>query len=231
VLRLPTLPYAQPETFPHPNTAMAQPNGLLAMGGDLSSARLCAGYRRGIFPWFSEGEPILWWSPDPRMVLVPTEFRASRSLQKSVRHNGWRISFDDAFLPVIHACATTPRAGQHGTWIIASMVNAYTRLHREGVAHSVEVWEGATLVGGLYGVALGRMFFGESMFSHRTDASKAALWTLARRLNDWGWPLIDCQMHTPHLATLGAKTLPRAEFLAAVAGLANEPDQWRRVAP
>ena len=230
MLRLPTLDLTRPEAFPDISSALLHPNGLLACGGDLSTARLRAAYARGIFPWFSDGDPILWWSPEPRMVLIPAEFRASRSLRRGVRGAGWGITVDQAFLPVIHACATTPRAGQNGTWITEPMVSAYLRLHREGIAHSIEVWDGTTLVGGLYGVALGRMFFGESMFSHRTDASKTALWKLTQLLEDWGWPLIDCQMHTAHLASLGARTLPRAEFLQRVAELASQPDDWRRSA-
>ena len=225
-MKLPTLDYAKSDRFPAVSTALVSPNGLLAMGGDLSTSRLVAAYRRGIFPWFSEGQPILWWSPDPRMVLVPSEFRASRSLAKRVRSAGWRISADSAFLPVIHACATTPREGQNGTWICPPMVSAYTRLHREGIAHSIEVWEGATLVGGLYGLALGRMFYGESMFSHRSDASKAALWWLCQHLSERGFPLIDCQMHTAHLESLGAKTVPRSKFAIRVDELANQPDAW-----
>lgn len=227
MLKLPTLDFKHPDAFPDLASAHTRPNGLLACGGDLSTPRLVAAYRRGIFPWFSQGEPILWWSPDPRMVLVPSEFRATRSLAKRVRSTGWRISADTAFLPVIHACATTPREGQNGTWIVAPMVSAYTRLHREGIAHSVEVWEGHTLVGGLYGLALGRMFYGESMFSHKSDASKAALWWLCQRLDEWGFPLIDCQMHTAHLASLGARTMPRSEFAVRVAELASQPGAWR----
>ncbi len=194
---------------------------MLALGGDLSTARICAAYRRGIFPWFSDGDPIMWWSPDPRLVLAPADFRAHRSLRQSVRRNAWRLSVDQAFLPVIHACASTPREGQNGTWIVAPMQAAYCRLHREGIAHSVEVWEGDTLVGGLYGLAIGRMFFGESMFSHRTDASKAALWHLCQLLQSWGWPLIDCQMQTSHLMSLGAHCIPRADFVERVSVLAG----------
>lgn len=208
---------ADPEAFPPVDTALTRPNGLLAAGGDLSTERLVAAYRRGIFPWFSPGEPILWWSPDPRLVLRPEAFRLTRSLRKRVRAAGWRITCDSAFLPVIHACATTPRPGQSGTWIVPEMVTAYTRLHRLGIAHSVEVWDGGRLVGGLYGLAIGRMYFGESMFSLVPDASKAALWALCSRLAQWGWPLIDCQQETPHLVSLGAETMPRAEF-SAVAG-------------
>lgn len=217
-----------PNAFPRVDLALVRPNGLLAAGGDLSPERLVAAYRRGIFPWFSPGEPILWWSPDPRLVLRPDAFRLTRSLRKRVRAAGWRITCDTAFLPVIHACATTPRPGQQGTWIVPEMVAAYTRLHRRGIAHSVEVWDGHRLVGGLYGLAIGRMYFGESMFSHVPDASKAALWALCTRLAGWGWPLIDCQQETPHLVSLGAETLPREAFVEQVATLTAEPTGWRR---
>lgn len=218
------------EGFPAVETALRRPNGLLAAGGDLSPERLVAAYSRGIFPWFSAGEPILWWSPDPRLVLRPEQFRLTRSLRKRVRSAGWRISCDTAFLAVISACARTPRPGQDGTWIVPEMVAAYTRLHRIGVAHSIEVWEGARLVGGLYGLAIGCMFFGESMFSHASDASKAALWALCARLQRWGWPLIDCQQETAHLLSLGAQAMPRAEFVARIGGLTRRPgapEPWR----
>ena len=212
-----------PDTFPPVCSALEQPNGLLAAGGDLSPERLIAAYRRGIFPWFSAGEPILWWSPDPRLVLRPEAFRLTRSLRKRVRAAGWRITCDTAFLPVIHACATSPRPGQQGTWIVPEMVAAYTRLHRMGIAHSVEVWDGHRLVGGLYGLAIGRMYFGESMFSHVPDASKAALWALCTRLAGWGWPLIDCQQETGHLVSLGAETMPRTEFSIRASALSQMP--------
>lgn len=219
-----------PDEFPDPAGALRRPSGLLAMGGDLSPERLAAAYRRGIFPWFSPGEPILWWSPDPRLVLRPEAFKLTRSLRKRARAAGWRISCDTAFLPVIHACAHAPRPGQGGTWIVPEMIAAYTRLHRLGVAHSVEVWEGTRLVGGLYGLAIGRMYFGESMFSAVPDASKAALWALCARLQSWGWPLIDCQQETAHLVSLGAELMPRGEFLGTVAELArlgHEAPPWR----
>ena len=230
--RWPVLTVDRPEDFPEISSASENPNGLLAIGGDLSTARICAAYRRGIFPWFSEGDPIMWWSPDPRMVLRPADFRAQRSLKQSVRRNGWRISIDQAFLAVIHACASTPRDGQHGTWIVTPMLGAYCRLHREGIAHSVEVWEGETLVGGLYGLAIGRMFFGESMFSHRSDASKAALWHLCQTLVDAHWQLIDCQMQTQHLMSLGAHNIPRVEFVARAQELSSGPVRdalWQQV--
>ncbi len=221
---------ADPDTFPDPASALRRPNGLLAMGGDLSPQRLVAAYRRGIFPWFSAGEPILWWSPDPRLVLHPEAFKLTRSLRKRVRAAGWRISCDTAFLPVIHACAHAPRPGQDGTWIVPEMIAAYVRLHRLGIAHSVEVWEGSRLVGGLYGLAIGRMYFGESMFSAVPDASKAALWALCARLSSWGWPLIDCQQETAHLVSLGAESMPRRGFVAAVAESTRSSDRdpsWR----
>ena len=218
------------DDFPDSAGALRRPNGLLAMGGDLSPERLVAAYRRGIFPWFSPGEPILWWSPDPRLVLRPEGFKLTRSLRKRVRAAGWRISCDTAFLPVIHACAHAPRPGQNGTWIVPEMVAAYLRLHRLGIAHSVEVWDGTRLVGGLYGLAIGRMYFGESMFSAVPDASKAALWALCARLQAWGWPLIDCQQETAHLMSLGAELMPRGEFVATVEELtrsSHEASHWR----
>lgn len=218
------------DQFPDVAGALRRPNGLLAMGGDLSPERLIAAYARGIFPWFSAGEPILWWSPDPRLVLRPEAFKLTRSLRKHVRAAGWRINADTAFLPVIHACATAPRPGQDGTWIVPEMIAAYTRLHRLGIAHSVEVWDGEVLIGGLYGLAIGRMYFGESMFSAVPDASKAALWALCTRLAGWGWPLIDCQQETPHLVSLGATSMPREEFVAVVTELARSSEPlpgWR----
>lgn len=227
--RIPILS-ADRQHFPDLSQASKSANGLLAMGGDLSPERLVAAYSRGIFPWFSEGEPILWWSPDPRLVLRPEAFKLTRSLRKRVRSAGWRISVDTAFLPVIHACAHAPRPGQDGTWIVPEMITAYTRLHRLGIAHSVEVWDGHRLVGGLYGLAVGRMYFGESMFSAVPDASKAALWALCSRLASWGWPLIDCQQQTAHLLSLGAESWPRDEFLVAVNPLVRDDapaPEWR----
>lgn len=213
--------------FPPAPSARQQPNGLLAMGGDLSPKRLQAAYRQGIFPWHSEQDPILWWSPDPRLVLLPGQFKVSRSLRKRMRGCGYRLSFDRAFLAVIHACAQTPRPGQDGTWIVRDIESAYARMHRLGLAHSVEIWDGSRLVGGLYGLALGQMFFGESMFSHAADASKLALWSLCRLLQGWEWPLIDCQVETPHLLSLGAELWPRDRFLAGVRTHAQPPDGWR----
>ena len=215
-------------TFPAAEEALHQPNGLLAVGGDLSPARLLAAYRRGIFPWFSQQDPILWWSPDPRMVLLPQELIISHSLRKKLRQRQFEVRFDSAFEQVMQACAA-PRAGQDGTWIHPEMVAAYSELHRQGYAHSVETWMAGELVGGLYGVNLGKMFFGESMFSRRNDASKIALAYLCRQLVRWEFGLIDCQMYTPHLASLGAREMPRQEFqqrLAELVHSASPPLPW-----
>ncbi|MDI5986993.1 leucyl/phenylalanyl-tRNA--protein transferase [Halomonas sp. M4R5S39] len=201
-----------PVHFPPVEQALRDPDGLLAIGGDLSPAWLLAAYRRGIFPWYSDDQPILWWSPDPRMVLFPHEIRVRRSLAKRLRNGGFRVTADAAFGEVIATCAG-PREGQPGTWITDAMREAYARLHALGVAHSVEVWRDGRLVGGLYGVALGPVFFGESMFSREPDASKVALVHLARAMQDGGGRLIDCQMHTSHLASLGARDIARAEFI------------------
>ncbi|AEV27308.1 leucyl/phenylalanyl-tRNA--protein transferase [Azospira oryzae PS] len=205
--------------FPPLATALSEPNGLLAVGGDLAPERLLAAYRRGIFPWYSPGEPILWWSPDPRMVLFPAEFKVSRSLGRTLRRGGYEVRLDTAFARVIAACAQTPRRGQHGTWIVPEMQAAYRRLHELGLAHSVETWVDGELVGGLYGIALGRMFYGESMFSWRSDASKIAVAHLARYLERLGFGMVDCQMHTAHLASLGAREIPRDDFIARLDAL------------
>ena len=203
------------EPFPDPRTALAAPNGLLAFGGDLSPARLLAAYRHGIFPWFSAGEPILWWSPDPRCVLYTERLDIHRSLRRQLRGRHWRVSVDHAFEQVIRACAA-PRTGDSGSWIVPAMIEAYVQLHRLGHAHSVEVWDDARLVGGIYGVAVGRLFCGESMFSAESGGSKVALIALARLLHGWDFPLIDAQVSNPHLLGLGALELPRATFLAQV---------------
>ncbi len=203
---------------------MRHPNGLLAMGGDLSPARLLDAYRHGIFPWFNPGEPILWWSPDPRMVLFPGEIKVSRSLSKHIRNGGFDVRADTAFSEVMAACAA-PRGGEPGTWITLGMVEAYTHLHRLGYAHSIETWKEGQLVGGLYGVAIGRMFYGESMFSRMPDASKVALATLAHQLDAWGFGMIDCQMETAHLASMGARPISRAEFCGRLAELIDLPPQ------
>jgi leucyl/phenylalanyl-tRNA--protein transferase len=206
--------------FPAVETALREPNGLLAAGGDLSPARLLDAYHHGIFPWFSPGDPILWWSPDPRMVLVPAEFKLSRSLARVIRNGGFEVRMDTAFETAMRACAA-PRAGQNGTWIQEDMIAAYRALHELGYAHSVETWRDGELVGGLYGVAIGRMFYGESMFSREANASKVALAHLARQLERRDFGLIDCQMNTPHLASLGAREIPRAEFVERLQELVN----------
>jgi leucyl/phenylalanyl-tRNA--protein transferase len=197
--------------FPPLEEALPEPNGLLAVGGDLSPRRLINAYQNGIFPWFNEGEPILWWSPDPRMVLFPSELKISRSLRKSIKKNNYTIRTDHHFTQVMQACAT-PRTGQTGTWIHPEMIAAYSALHEIGLAHSVETWVNGKLVGGLYGIAMGKIFFGESMFSYAPDASKMAFVHLVRQLTQWNFVLIDCQMSTPHLASLGAREIPRTEF-------------------
>jgi len=208
--------------FPPVRSALSEPDGLLAAGGDLSPARLLLGYSQGIFPWFSAEEPILWWSPSQRMVLFPPQLRVTRSLEKTLRNRRYRVTLDTAFREVMQACAA-PRDGTPGTWIIPPMVEAYCRLHELGMAHSFEVWMDGELVGGLYGVGLGRMFYGESMFSHRTDASKIAFVHMARHLALHGVEMIDCQMYTSHLASLGAQLIPRAQFLATLKRNTLEP--------
>jgi leucyl/phenylalanyl-tRNA--protein transferase len=209
--------------FPPVERALQEPNGLLAAGGGLSPERLLDAYRHGIFPWFNVGEPVLWWSPDPRMVLFPQEFRVSRSLRKTLRNKVFEVRADTAFEQVMRACAA-PREGQAGTWIHEDMIAAYTGLHDMGRAHSVESWQDGELVGGLYGVGIGRMFYGESMFSRKKDASKVAAAHLAAQLARWNFGLIDCQMNTPHLATLGAREIPRAEFIRRLRELVHYPD-------
>lgn len=215
--------------FPPLSLALKDPNGLLAAGGDLSSERLLTAYRSGIFPWFNEDQPILWWSPDPRMVLFPSEFKLSRNLRKRLRQGRFTVTTDTAFSRVIQGCAQTPRHGQNGTWITEEIIAAYTQLHEQGFGHSIETWQPAAetgepeLVGGLYGVAIGRMFYGESMFSQTTDASKAAFAHLVRHLNENAFGLIDCQMKTTHLTSLGAREIPRAEFSQTLAKLTAQP--------
>lgn len=215
------------DRFPPVQRALAQPNGLLAAGADLTVARLVEAYRSGIFPWYSEGQPVLWWSPDPRMVLIPAEFKLPRSLKKRLARRDYEVRADTAFEAVIRACAA-PRPNQEGTWITADMIAAYTALHRAGHAHCVETWIGGELAGGLYGVALGRVFCGESMFTHASDASKIALAHLARQLERWGCGMIDCQMTTAHLARFGAREIPRAEFMRKLATLVNYPGTARK---
>jgi leucyl/phenylalanyl-tRNA--protein transferase len=212
------IPWLPPDEylFPPPERALREPNGLLAAGGDLSPGRLLAAYRRGIFPWFSAGDPILWWSPDPRMVLRPDELKISRSLRRTLRNGTYRVRLDHDFAGVVHACAEAPRDGQRGTWITMEMQQAYLALHRLGHAHSVETWIDGQLAGGLYGVAIGRAFFGESMFSRVSDASKIALAHLCLHLKRLDFGIIDCQMETAHLASLGARPIPRRDFAAAL---------------
>ncbi len=223
------IPWIEGETpFPPPQRALRHPNGLLAAGGDLSPQRLLSAYRQGIFPWYSEGEPILWWSPDPRMVLFPEEVKISRSLAKVLRNREYEIRFDTAFEEVLAGCAA-PREDQAGTWITPEMHAAYSEMHRLGYAHSAETWIGGKLAGGLYGVALGAVFFGESMFSRERDASKIALVALTRHLAALGFRLIDCQMHTDHLASLGARTIARRDFsqlLGELINYARSPGRW-----
>jgi leucyl/phenylalanyl-tRNA--protein transferase len=211
------------DAFPPVEQALKDPEGLVAAGGDLSPERLQAAYRRGIFPWYSRGQPILWWSPDPRTVLVPTDLKVSRSLAKSIRNAGLTVRFDTAFAEVIAACGDRQHRAE-GTWIVREMRAAYCKLHDLGLAHSVEVWRGSELVGGLYGVALGRVFYGESMFSRVTDASKVALKYLCDELIRREFVLIDCQMATPHLMSLGAKLVPRKNFIDTLASHAIPPD-------
>jgi leucyl/phenylalanyl-tRNA--protein transferase len=214
--------------FPPLASALREPNGLLAAGGDLSPQRLIEAYSRGIFPWFNPGEPILWWSPDPRMALFPAELKISRSLRKTLNKRAYEIRVDTAFRQVMEACAA-PRNG-HGTWITPAMIDAYAELHRQGLAHSIETWVDGQLAGGLYGVSLGKMFYGESMFSRATDASKIAFVHLVGQLQRWGFGLIDCQMKTSHLAAFGAREIPRAEFGQKLSELVNSPGingAWR----
>jgi leucyl/phenylalanyl-tRNA--protein transferase len=214
--------------FPPVDTALTEPAGLLAAGGDLTPAWLLTAYKRGIFPWYSGGEPILWWSPDPRLVLRPDEMKISRSLRRTLRQGRFEVRFDTAFAAVIAACAA-PREPGGGTWITREMQSAYLRMHELGYAHSVEAWEEKELVGGLYGMALGRAFFGESMFSRRTDASKVALAHLASHLKKNDFAIIDCQMTTNHLLSLGAAEMPRRTFCDGLATWTREgaePGRW-----
>ena len=216
--------------FPPAELALRRPDGLLAVGGDLSPQRLLNAYRHGIFPWYSQGQPILWWSPDPRTVLPTDALHLSTRFRRELRRSRWQARADTAFDTVLVACADIARAGQRGTWILPDMRQAYAQLHRLGHAHSVEVFdEAGMLVGGVYGVALGRMFFGESMFSARSGGSTVALATLARHLHGRGWPLIDAQVENPHLLRLGAQSWPRPRFLTALAAqvaLPAPPGSW-----
>jgi leucyl/phenylalanyl-tRNA--protein transferase len=210
------------DPFPPVDSAMRDPNGLLAGGADLSPARLLDAYAHGIFPWFGDEDPLLWWSPDPRMVLFTSELHVSRSLRKTIRSGRFTVTLDRAFSDVMLGCAA-PRDDGEGTWITTEMRAAYARLSAMGYAHSAEAWLDGTLAGGLYGVAIGRMFYGESMFARMPDASKVAFAILVRQLQRWGFPLIDCQMSTAHLASLGAREIPRRRFLAELGGAIAQP--------
>jgi leucyl/phenylalanyl-tRNA---protein transferase len=217
------------DPFPPVHRALDEPNGLLAAGGELSVERLLDAYRHGIFPWYSDSQPVLWWSPDPRMVLVPSELDVSRSLRKRLRKDDYEVRTDTCFSEVLLACAE-PRDGEAGTWITDELAEAYIALHRAGYAHSVETWIEGVLAGGLYGVSIGRMFYGESMFTRASNASKIALAHLARQLERWQFPLIDCQMSTSHLASLGAREITRNDFLRTLSELVNYPTRsgtWR----
>ena len=209
--------------FPPPDHA--EPDGLLAVGGDLSAERLLLAYRLGIFPWYSEGQPILWWSPDPRIILEPGEFHVSRRLRQTLKKGIFKVTFDRAFAEVIRGCAATPRKGQHGTWITPEMMDAYIRLHQMGFAHSAESWLDGEVVGGIYGISLGRCFFGESMFFTQTNASKVALATLVQQFMTWGFHMVDAQVTTEHLIRLGAKEIPRTIFLKRLQAALRYPTQ------
>ncbi|HVT35510.1 MAG TPA: leucyl/phenylalanyl-tRNA--protein transferase [Nevskiaceae bacterium] len=217
------------QPFPPVHLAMRDPNGLLAIGGDLSLPRLLRAYSQGIFPWFNPDEPILWWCPNPRAVLAPGEVHASHSLRKRVRKGGYAITFDRAFAEVLDACSAA-RAKSRGTWLGVDMKCAYYDLHRSGHCHSVEVWREGQLIGGLYGVSLGKAFFGESMFSRATDGSKLAFYHLCRQLDAWKFELVDCQISSAHLATLGARDIPREDFLKRLRHAVNHASRagpWR----
>ncbi len=219
------------EPFPPLSAALGHPNGLLAASADLNPARVLDAYRHGIFPWFNDSEPVLWWSPDPRMVLFTAELRVTRSLDKTLRNRAYEVRHDTAFREVMMACAA-PRHGQRGTWITDVMLDVYCGLHRDGWAHSVETWIDGELAGGLYGMAIGNMFFGESMFARVRDASKIALVHLVKHLDSAGFPMLDCQMATDHLASLGAREIERAEFsrrLAELVDSAAVPSAWRAI--
>jgi len=212
-----------PDRFPPSQFALEEPNGLLAAGGDLSPERIVAAYRRGVFPWYSPGQPVLWWTPDPRMVLYPQEFRRSRSLAKTIRHARMEVVLDEDFAGVLEGCAS-PRHKSRGTWITPEMAAAYTALHQRGIAHSIEARRDGALVGGLYGLLIGQVFFGESMFSEERDASKVALAGLVDRCLAAGVALIDCQLPSPHLESLGCRAIPRPAFEAQLALLLDHPD-------
>lgn len=222
------IPWLSPNNcaFPDPQTALDDPEGLLAVGGDLSPERLLAAYRLGIFPWYEEPQPILWWTPSPRMVLFPKQVHISKSLKKRLRKIEFTVSIDLAFPEVIKHCAKVARKGQGGTWIGSDMIQAYTELYRLGIAHSVEVWRDQQLVGGLYGLSIGKVFFGESMFSLATDASKIAFVSLAQQLAEQDFALIDCQVANEHLFTLGCEEISRQEFTQLLQDHVDRPDSF-----
>ncbi|ACE85025.1 leucyl/phenylalanyl-tRNA--protein transferase [Cellvibrio japonicus] len=230
------IPWLSPYSleFPDVRLALDEPNGLLALGGDLSPERLVSAYQRGIFPWFNPGDPILWWSPHPRTVVFPHQHHVSRSLRKTLRKGIYRVTFDHCFAQVMRACAA-PRAYANGTWISEQMISSYTRLHEQGYAHSVEVWQDENLVGGLYGLSLGKIFFGESMFSRADNASKTGFAYLVRQLQQWDFRLIDCQVASDHLFTLGAVEISRDEFQKMLVHFTEQPRDyplhWHEIDP
>lgn len=213
------------EAFPDPSQALDDPNGLLAVGGDLRPERILMAYQNGIFPWFNPEDPVLWWSPNPRTIFYPDEVHVSRSLQKMIRKQIYKVTFDKCFSDVIRACSQ-PRVYADGTWISDGIIAVYSELHERGYAHSVEVWKGDELVGGLYGMALGKIFFGESMFSRADNASKVGFVQLAKQLSDWGFAIIDAQVANPHLFSLGAVEIPRAEFQQILVDFVQGPSHW-----
>ncbi|MDQ6647483.1 MAG: leucyl/phenylalanyl-tRNA--protein transferase [Pseudomonadota bacterium] len=220
MIHLPRLDSDQPEHFPDPSRALTEPNGLLAFGGDLSATRLLAAYRQGIFPWFSEGEPIMWWSPDPRCIFQTSDLKINRSLRRQLASKRWQVTVDQAFAQVVRGCAA-PREDGSGTWIVPGMIAAYVRLHELGHAHSVEVWDGVRLIGGVYGIAVGKLFCGESMFSRESGGSKLALIELAQLLRERDCPIIDAQVANAHTISMGAQEIPRARYLDQIAQLVN----------
>jgi len=211
--------------FPHPNQALNEPDGLLAAGGDLSHKQLLHAYRHGIFPWFDDSQPILWWSPNPRLLIKPQDLHISRSLRKTLKRGQFRVTSDTCFSAVMKACAE-PREDQGGTWITDQMLDAYTALHTKNHAHSVEIWSDTELVGGLYGVAIGKVFFGESMFSREPNASKVAFVLMMTALKEVGFELVDCQVQTDHLQSLGAHEIERQHFLDLLVDLTDNPNRW-----
>lgn len=230
-IHLPALSPDPNAPFPPGQSALRHPDGLLALGGDLSPPRLLNAYRGGIFPWYSDGQPILWWCPDPRTVFRTDGVHLSARFRRWLRRSSWTVRADTAFAQVIETCANIPRGDQRGTWITQDMIEAYRELYRLGHAHSIEVYAGDRLVGGLYGVSVGRMFFGESMFSAESAGSKVALAATAHRLHEWGFPLLDAQVENDHLMSLGAERWPRERFLAEVASLTSQPapmGSWTR---